>query len=1272
LKTNIPFDIWCEENNPDLLSEWHPTKNLPLLPSKITTGSHKSVWWLGKCGHEWTYILSQRVKGKGCPYCFGRKVLPGFNDLATKRPDLIEEWDYEKNVDLDPSTVSEGCNSKVWWKGKCGHEWQATVDKRALSGRGCPYCAGKKVQRGFNDFASSYPKLATEWHPTKNDGKLPDQFTCGSNEIIWWLGSCGHSWESTIGDRIKAKGCPYCGGRKALKGFNDLLTLKPELAEEWHPTKNGNKNPSDYTCGSNEHVWWLGKCGHEWKTTIVQRASGNTSCPYCAGRRILSGFNDFQTKYPQLVEELHPTKNEGFDPSTCSPTSPKKVWWLGKCGHVWDMSIGNRTQNNSQCPYCSGARVLEGFNDLKTKKPELAEEWHPTKNGNLKPTMVSVGCSKEVWWLGKCGHEWRTPVDGRAVNGNGCPYCRNFYALEGYNDLSTTDPDIAKEWHPTKNGNLQPTNVTRGSNQTVWWQDKFNHEWEMKVVDRVRADVGCPYCRGKLLRGFNDLQTTNPDLAKEWHPTKNETLTPQDVTKNAQKKVWWIGSCGHEFFTQVYQRTAHGRGCPYCSSRILSGYNDFQTKNPILAREWHPTKNGTKLPSDVGPGDPTVVWWLGKCGHEWRASVNARNRGTGCPYCQNAKVLTGFNDLLTKSPNLAAEWHPTKNNQLRPSDVLDGSNRKVWWLGKCGHEWEATVSARHNTGCPVCLNRVFVAGINDFLTLEPELAKEWHPTKNGDKTPNQIKATYDRPVWWLGKCTHEWTDTPRKRHYYHTGCPVCFRESHTSFNEQAIYYYLRKDFPDALSCYRPEFMEGKELDIYIPSLKTAIEYDGESFHYNTARDEEKAKLCSSKGIDLIRIREPRCPQLSETVHCFQVSSVKETAVSEALDYLSPIISTKSGKRLTFEVRIEQDRGEIYDLMLSAKKEHSLLAVKPHLAQLWHPTKNGSLKPDMIGYGSNRKCWWKGPCGHEWEARPDYLDDTSRCPYCFGTEVLSGFNDLETKYPNVAKQWDYQRNVIKPSEVTSKSNRNVWWICDHGHEWQATVVRRVKSKTGCPYCAKQKFLPGFNDLYTMHPEIAAEWHPTLNGYLQPWEIIDGSKLDVWWMCSKGHEWKVNVNTRTNMMSGCPICSKKRDGPAKTIAESPTLMEQWNYAKNEGLDPSKLTIGCHTPVWWICKKGHEWCAPPHGRKAGRRCAVCAGKIVLEGYNDLQHLFPEIAKQWHPEKNGDLHPNQILAGSKKKIWWICDHGHEWQALVSSRTKMGTGCPVCAKAVRKYKNVE
>ncbi len=362
---------------------------------------------------------------------------------------------------------------------------------------------------------------------------------------------------------------------------------------------------------------------------------------------------------------------------------------------------------------------------------------------------------------------------------------------------------------------------------------------------------------------------------------------------------------------------------------------------------------------------------------------------------------------------------------------------------------------------------------------------------------------------------------------------------------------------------------------------------------------------------------------------------------------------RSEKTIEFDVNLDRDRGTIYDLMLSAKKEHSLQAMKPHLAKLWHPIKNGSVEPSMIGAGSSKKCWWMGPCGHEWQSAPDYLDDGSKCPFCYGTEVLSDFNDLETKYPDIAKQWNYEKNMMGPSEVTSKSNRNVWWTCDKGHEWQSTVARRVKNKAGCPFCSKQKLLPGFNDLLTVHPQIASEWHPVLNGYLQPWEVIDGSKLEIWWMCDKGHEWKVDVNTRTNLKSGCPICSRQHPKKSMHISESPELIKQWHTTKNTGLDPSKMSVGCHTPVWWICDKGHEWKAPPHGRRANRGCPVCAGKTVLEGYNDLQYLFPAIAKEWNLEKNQGVHPDQVLAGSKKKYWWICEMNHEWQAMVSSCTR-------------------
>ena len=145
-KTGIPFDQWCRDNKPELLLEWHPTKNLPLTPDKIASGSHKTVWWLGKCGHEWEYILSQRVKGKGCPFCFGRKVLPGFNNLATKRPDLMEEWDYSKN-DENPLILSVGSNLRVWWKCKNGHEWQATIDKRSLSGEVVQFVQERRLSR---------------------------------------------------------------------------------------------------------------------------------------------------------------------------------------------------------------------------------------------------------------------------------------------------------------------------------------------------------------------------------------------------------------------------------------------------------------------------------------------------------------------------------------------------------------------------------------------------------------------------------------------------------------------------------------------------------------------------------------------------------------------------------------------------------------------------------------------------------------------------------------------------------------------------------------------------------------------------------------------------------------------------------------------------------------------------------------------------------------------------------------------------------------------
>ena len=149
------------EVHPELIEQWSE-RNLPLTPDKITYGSNKIVWWKGACGHEWQTSIKARSNGENCPICSGARVVEGINDLATLKPELAAEWS-SKNKTLKPTMVSVGSHKKVIWKGKCGHEWSATVKSRATNGTGCPYCSHNKILVGFNDLASQRPEIAAEW-----------------------------------------------------------------------------------------------------------------------------------------------------------------------------------------------------------------------------------------------------------------------------------------------------------------------------------------------------------------------------------------------------------------------------------------------------------------------------------------------------------------------------------------------------------------------------------------------------------------------------------------------------------------------------------------------------------------------------------------------------------------------------------------------------------------------------------------------------------------------------------------------------------------------------------------------------------------------------------------------------------------------------------------------------------------------------------------------------------------------------------------------------
>jgi DNA-directed RNA polymerase subunit RPC12/RpoP len=207
-------------------------------------------------------------------------------------------------------------------------------------------------------------------------------------------------------------------------------------------------------------------------------------------------------------------------------------------------------------------------------------------------------------------------------------------------NLQVINPSLYKEWHPNKNGNLTPNDVTPNSHKKVWWLCKAGHEWEASIANRNKGRK-CPYCSGKAVCEDNCLLTINPSLASEWHPEKNNNLTPKDVTEYSHKKVWWVCVKGHEFSAKVSDRS-RGNSCPYCAGKAMSEDNCLQAVNQSLAAEWHPTKNGDLTPSTITPGSGKKVWWICEKKHEWKARVANRSRGTGCPYCSGRKKNIHF------------------------------------------------------------------------------------------------------------------------------------------------------------------------------------------------------------------------------------------------------------------------------------------------------------------------------------------------------------------------------------------------------------------------------------------------------------------------------------------------------------------------------------------------------------------------------------------------------------------------------------------------------
>jgi hypothetical protein len=297
------------ETHPEVAKQWHPTLNGDLTPNDVTRGSEKKVWWKCDKGEDHEYITQVNVKsrGIGCTVCSGRTIVTS-NCLATLNPDLAKQLHPIKNGEITAFNIGPGSNKKVWWKCKKGddHEWQVSVSSRVTFNSGCPFCSNHKLSK-TNSFSTIYPEISKQWHPSKNGNLLPSDIISGSNKKVWWKCKKGedHEWETTLGNRVKGKNCPYCSGRFA-DSKNNLGKIRPELVKLWHPKKNGDITPFNITPESSKKVWW--KCDkgedHVWKSS----PNSVKSCPYCVGRKV-SKTNSLSNTHPEIAKQLHPTKN---------------------------------------------------------------------------------------------------------------------------------------------------------------------------------------------------------------------------------------------------------------------------------------------------------------------------------------------------------------------------------------------------------------------------------------------------------------------------------------------------------------------------------------------------------------------------------------------------------------------------------------------------------------------------------------------------------------------------------------------------------------------------------------------------------------------------------------------------------------------------------------------------------------------------------------------------------------------------------------------------
>lgn len=489
-------------------------------------------------------------------------------------------------------------------------------------------------------------------------------------------------------------------------------------------------------------------------------------------------------------------------------------------------------------------------------------------------------------------------------------------------------------------------------------------------------------------------------------------------------------------------------------------------RRALLRNEWLGRLTGRKYDEFPPYAHDREEWKCSVCGHEWPQTITNRMQGSGCPAC-SGKVVTAWNNLAARHPEIAAMWDHDKNGGVNPSEVSAQARGKFFFVCKNGHSYDRLVYqiVKNKGGCRYCAGQAATED-NNLAKMRPDIAKDWHPTKNGTKRPEDYLPGSNAKVWWQCGKGHEWRRPIDKRTLRGDRCPECWTK--TSHAQLRVFAELRTIFSDARL--EPSVV-GMEVDIYLPSIGVGIELDGYPWHDRRLEaDQRKTTRLRNANVQLLRIRDRKLPPIDDPQVNFHNLVTKEHIDGLLLllldlrkDKLGVIDSAIRDYIATEGYAAEDAYRKLCSEGRRVPKKKSLAYRFPEIARHWDYATNEPLLPTHVYAGANRTAHFICPdCGESYPARIDHRTvEGSGCSYCSGKRVRPE-HSLGALHPELVRQMHPTLNKdIDPFTLTVKSNKQMSFVCSEGHVFETSANRRVSTfeKTGrysgCLTCYRER-------------------------------------------------------------------------------------------------------------------------------------------------------------------------------------------------------------------------